>query len=278
MDKKELFQIGEVAKLFNISVSLLRYYEEIGLLKPEYIDKQTGYRYYGTSKFECLNTIRYLRVLGTPLAKISEFLQNRNLDNIKSILNQQKDEIAKKRRELEIIEKKIDNRLCRLDDAVGSELDKIKILKCPPQRIAWIRQNLSIKTHLDLEIPIRRLEHCRSEAVVFLGKVGVGISEQNLKNGEFSKYDRVFLVLDDEDRYNGETVTLPETVCVAVRFCGSHGEAAPYYRKLIDFTVRNNMQIVGFSSEITMIDYGYTNNTDEFVTEIRIPVKIKNEE
>lgn len=33
------------------------------------------------------------------------------------------------------------------------------------------------------------------------------------------------------------------------------------------------MQIVGFSREVTLIDYGITNDTEKFVTEIRIPVK-----
>lgn len=273
MDKKELFQIGEVAKLFNISVSTLRHYEKIGLLTPEYVDKETGYRYYGISRFECLNTIRYLRMLDTPLKQISAFLQNRNLDNIQNILKQQKAAIEQKRKALEIIEKKIDNRLCQLDDAIHSELDKIEILKIPKRRIAWIRHNLTIETYLDLEIPIRRLENNQNEAVVFLGKVGVGISEQNLKNSAFSEYDRVFLILDDEDKYEGKTINLPETTVVGVRFCGSHKDAADYYRKLIDFIDKNNLQIAGFSSEITMIDYGYTSETDKFVTEIQIPVK-----
>lgn len=275
MDKKELFQIGDVAKMFNISVSTLRHYEKIGLLLPEYIDKKTGYRYYGTCQFECLNAIRYLRVLGTPLCRISEFLKNRNLNNIQNILKQQKDEIKKKQKELEIIEKKIDNRLCQLDDAVNSELDKIKISKIPKRRIAWIKHNFAIETYLDLEMPMRRLEKCQREAVVFLGKVGVGISEQNLKKGNFSTYDRVFLILDDEDNYEGETINFSETLTASVRFCGSHKEAGAYYRKLVDFIDSNNMQISGFSSEITMIDYGYTNETDKFVTEIQIPVKNK---
>ena len=38
MDKKDLFQIGNVAKMFNLSVGSLRHYEKSGLLKPEYID------------------------------------------------------------------------------------------------------------------------------------------------------------------------------------------------------------------------------------------------
>lgn len=33
------------------------------------------------------------------------------------------------------------------------------------------------------------------------------------------------------------------------------------------------MEIIGFSREITLIDYGFTNDTEKFVTEINIPVK-----
>lgn len=58
MGRKELFQIGDVAKMFHISVGTLRHYGKLGLLQPEYIDSETGYRYYSTRQFECLNTIR----------------------------------------------------------------------------------------------------------------------------------------------------------------------------------------------------------------------------
>ena len=46
--------IGEVSKMFHISVSSLRHYENIGLLHPEYTSPDTGYRYYGTEQFEVL--------------------------------------------------------------------------------------------------------------------------------------------------------------------------------------------------------------------------------
>ncbi len=42
---RDMFLIGELAKLFNISTDTLRYYDKIGLLKPKY-DKDNGYRYY----------------------------------------------------------------------------------------------------------------------------------------------------------------------------------------------------------------------------------------
>ena len=111
MDKTKLFPIGEVSKLFHISVSSLRHYENVGLLTPEYVSPDSGYRYYGASQFEILNTIRYLRVLDLPLSEIEDFLKNRDIGRIEEKLRQQKEAVLQKRRELERIERKIDHRL-----------------------------------------------------------------------------------------------------------------------------------------------------------------------
>lgn len=90
MEEKQLFQIGEVAKMFRISMGTLRHYEDRGLLKPEYIDPATGYRYYGVRQLEVLNTIRYLRVLDFPLSQIADFLGNRDISVIEEKLENQK--------------------------------------------------------------------------------------------------------------------------------------------------------------------------------------------
>lgn len=208
MEDKKLFLIGEVAKMFHISMGTLRHYEQAGLLTPEYTDPDTGYRYYGTRQFELLNTIRYLRVLDFPLAQIKAFLDNRDTEVIEEKLVHQKEVIARKQKELELISRKIDHRL-----------------------------------------------------------------EQLLKRS-FQDYDRIFLLLDQEDRYDGETETFPRQTCVTIRFCGSHREAPTYYQKLLAYIEEKNLSITGFSRETTLINYGLTNNTDKFVTEIQIPVNI----
>lgn len=272
MNKNGLFQIGDVAKMFSLSVGTLRHYEKIGLLLPEYIDEDTGYRYYSTRQFESLNTIRYLRLLDTPLEQISYFLKNRDVGNIQALLQQQKATVIKKRKELEIIERKIDNRLSQIEDAVSSELDIIRFVTFPARRITWIRKPISVCSYLDLEIPIRQLEGKQKDALVFLGKIGVGITQEHLIAQEYNKYDMVFMFLDVEDEFEGDIEKLSEETCVTIRFCGSHTEAPIQYKKLIKFIADHNLQIAGFSKEITMIDYGITNDRDKFVTEIQIPI------
>lgn len=40
MQDKKLLQIGEVAKIFHVSMGTLRHYEQAGLLDPEYVDEK----------------------------------------------------------------------------------------------------------------------------------------------------------------------------------------------------------------------------------------------
>lgn len=265
MEKHELFTIGDMAKMFHLSVGSLHHYEKIGLLQPEYINQETGYRYYSTRQFECLNTIRYLRLLDMPLSQIADFLHNREIGKIREMLRQQKETVIRKQRDLQIIQKKIDNRLQQLEDAVTSELDTIQIIQTGPQRMA-------IAPYSELDISIRQLEKQQKDTVVFLGKVGVGISQKHLLEKQYDHYDIVFLRLDKEDAYQGTVLETPCETCVSVRFCGSHPEAPSYYRKLHDFILARKLTITGFSREITLIDYGLTNDTSQFVTEIQIPV------
>lgn len=134
---------------------------------------------------------------------------------------------------------------------------------------------LNIHNFLDMEVPMRKLEESQSEAVVFLGKVGIGITKQNLQRGCFDSYDGIFLILDDVDNFNGKTEAVSETVCVTVRFHGSHTESPKYYEKLLSHIAEHKLEITGFSREITMIDYGITDDTNKFVTEISIPINCK---
>ena len=272
MENNELFHIGEVSRLFHISVSILRHYEKIGLVQPEYKDPATGYRYYSARQFECLNTIRYLRALDMPLEEISKFLKNRNIEQIQSMLLRQKEQVLQRQQELFLIQKKIENRLSQLNDALTSALDTITLETKRPRRLALIKKDLIPKSYLDLEYSIRELEQEEEMSMAFLGKVGIGLSRERLLEKRFHPYEIIFMILDDEDYFKGKTLALPEETCVTVKFQGSHENAAKYYEKLMQYIEKEKLSVCGFSKEITMIDYGLTDDVSKFVTEIQIPV------
>lgn len=69
-----MFKIGEFSKLVQVPVPTLRYYDQIGLLKPVEVDRFTGYRYYSASQLPQLHRILALKGLGFTLEQIATVL------------------------------------------------------------------------------------------------------------------------------------------------------------------------------------------------------------
>ena len=70
-----MFKIGHFAKLGQVSVKTLRWYDELGLLKPMRIDSENGYRHYSIEQLPRLNRILALKELGLSLEQIVMLLK-----------------------------------------------------------------------------------------------------------------------------------------------------------------------------------------------------------
>lgn len=71
-----MFRIGDFSRIARVSARLLRFYDELGLLKPAHADPQTGYRYYSANQLGDLNRITVLKDLGFSLEQIRPILDN----------------------------------------------------------------------------------------------------------------------------------------------------------------------------------------------------------
>ncbi len=69
-----LLSIGEAAKIRNVNVQSLRYYEKLGILIPAYINPETGYRYYSLEQIMILDTIILCVDLGIPLKDLKNYV------------------------------------------------------------------------------------------------------------------------------------------------------------------------------------------------------------
>ncbi|MGN0392436.1 MAG: MerR family DNA-binding transcriptional regulator [Bariatricus sp.] len=83
---KEYLSIGEVARLKNITIKALRYYEKIGILVPAYINEETGYRYYKMEQMVVLDFILTCLDLGIPLKQFPAYLEKDGTLDIARIL------------------------------------------------------------------------------------------------------------------------------------------------------------------------------------------------
>jgi DNA-binding transcriptional MerR regulator len=68
------YRIGEFSSLSGVSAKTLRFYDEIGLLRPASVDSRTGYRHYRAQQLEELASILALKCLGASLADVRHLL------------------------------------------------------------------------------------------------------------------------------------------------------------------------------------------------------------
>ena len=65
--EKKMMKIGEMARFNRVSISTLRLYDKVGILKPCHTDPETNYRYYSIHQKARLDMIQYMKELGMSL-------------------------------------------------------------------------------------------------------------------------------------------------------------------------------------------------------------------
>lgn len=81
-------RIGDFSNIVGISIKTIRFYEEKGLIKPAYIDKYTGYRYYDENNKEQLLSILKYKNMGFTLEEIKNINQDLLISKARSLNNQ----------------------------------------------------------------------------------------------------------------------------------------------------------------------------------------------
>ena len=90
--------VKDMSEITGVSIRTLRYYDEIGLLKPTKLTK-SGYRLYDNKALEKLQEIMFFRELEIPLMNIKKIMEDPNYDR-EQVLSDQKSLLEQKRNRL----------------------------------------------------------------------------------------------------------------------------------------------------------------------------------
>lgn len=135
-----MFRIGEFSRIARVSARLLRYYDELGLLRPGVVDASTGYRYYTTTQLQRLNRILVLRDLGLSLEQIGDVIdQQASADQLRAMLEVRRADAERALAEESARLKQIEARIAQLDTGAGADFDDVLIRAEPARRIVSVR-------------------------------------------------------------------------------------------------------------------------------------------
>ncbi len=112
-----MLNIGEFARLGQVSPRMLRHYDELGLLPPERVDPESGYRFYSVHQLGRLHRIVALRDIGFSLEQIGQILtQDISVDELRGMLRL---------------------RQAQIEQAVGEERDRLRRVEAHLRALEW---------------------------------------------------------------------------------------------------------------------------------------------
>lgn len=95
------YTVKSLARLAGVSTRTIRYYDEIGILKPARINS-SGYRIYGQKEVDTLQQILFYRELGVSLERIKEIVTDTSFDPI-AALKEHREKLLAKREQLDLL-------------------------------------------------------------------------------------------------------------------------------------------------------------------------------
>jgi effector-binding domain-containing protein len=256
-------------------VKTLRYYDEIGLLKPVKIDRFTGYRYYSADQLSRLNYIISLKNMGLSLEEIATLINNdltphqmRDIFILKKGGLQQR--VNEEQRRLEQVDK-----LLKHIEKEGTMPDyQVVIKKVEPQLIASIRAVLP--TYGDIG-------QLYGELFGYLGGQGIttpaGPTMFICHDPEFKESDvdveagvPIGKAIPGADRI--KVYELPGMAAAACTvYQGPYENIGEAYRAIMAWAESHGYQITGPDRELYLTSPNDTRDSNQYVTEIQFPVK-----
>ncbi|MDJ0924021.1 MAG: MerR family transcriptional regulator [Acidimicrobiia bacterium] len=139
-----MYRIGEFSKICRVPVSALRYYSDLGLLPPESIDPESGYRYYSAGQLPRLNRILALKDLGLSLEEISAILdEDLPAGELRGMLRLKRAEIGQRVSEEQARLARVENRLRMIESEDRMPDQEIVLKELEDVPVVSIREVLS---------------------------------------------------------------------------------------------------------------------------------------
>ncbi len=257
----KLYTVGEISKIFNITIDSLRYYDQLDLIKPWKIG-ENGYRYYEQSQFDMISTVLFLRSAGTPLKTIKEILHQEDTEEIEKVLGQHQENIQKKIQELRYVKLRIE--MLNRHMAKAHALDVISTEEIDGLWILAREFSDDANIHVD---EAQKINQSIAEEWVSFANVMSTISKEDLLARNYHKYRTYGFVSEFPYKEEDEHISIvrhKHWVSVVTKVSRlDHKDIDVTYDKILDYLDRHNLEIVGETIERSLLDLYGKGGTNE---------------
>ncbi|MBS5650070.1 MAG: MerR family transcriptional regulator [Clostridiales bacterium] len=273
--KNGRYSIGEISRLCCVPISKLRYWDESGVIKPCFVDEESGYRYYDNETLLLISVLKYYQSCGFKLREIKTLLQRMDLDHLEQLFDQH----------ITVLNRQILG-LTMQRDSILAWRDLIRedraAMACPdcPVSHCWYEETTMyvsapyVWTDMSYQELVANIEMCNH--LITQPKINNSIGPLYLyfPHGQRRKFcdSKIYIKphpLDDYDSIGTEQLGGCGALCTYHK--GSFETGEDTYKRLYTYAAQHSISLRGDSYERSVIDWWSTEKEDEFLLEILLP-------
>lgn len=287
-----------MAKITNLSVRTLRYYDKIGLIVPEIRNEDTNYRYYSNAQMLQLQILKELRTLDFSLEEIRNIIYNKNTDNLnhlhllKSKLEQKVDFLDNEMNKLKMKVKAVHNAYNQLTQGLNllalhstdrhqlyiNETYENEIFRLPKISALCIRKYSPLNAKQLFLDRYFELQQLLEKYNLYQAGGGIGIFHDGFEAQFNNAYGDLELCLpfikpEDFDCECKEQKILGGSLVASTVHVGHYKNAYKKYLSLIGWINRTGYKIVGPSMEFYILEPAHSMDSNFYTTRLCFPIE-----
>ena len=270
---QELFTIGEISKYCKIPISTLRYYDEVGVIKPELINEETNYRYYGHETLMLVPILKYYKQYGFQLSEIRELLQRGDLAHLSRLFSKRIDHFRKEIVQLKAMSESLrswQDLIFEAKNVLDSRSNYIQARYYPSIPVVSCHPALFKKKTL------KHLLVCNDFAamlpdIITCGPLFIEYPSKEKRLNE--NYESCTLYIEIHRDCNTEPKEFGKFYAVSGYHSGPHENIEKTYRAMETWAKEHSFALAASAVERYVIDDWSTKNSKNFVTEIILPLR-----
>ncbi|WP_252250457.1 MerR family transcriptional regulator [Clostridium sp. ZBS13] len=273
MRENELYCIGRVEKICNLSKKALRYYDKKGILSPDKVSAENGYRYYSKKTLLSVPMIKYYKQSGFKLEEMKELLEGKNYSIFAKSFSQKIDELKEVENEVNLKLKSIKDWYDLILEAqmvIENDIRDVSVKYVDSRTMVYLNQDFDYD-YMDSIINIEFTNYIESINNAITGPVIIEFPSFDEKvNGTCNKIKIMQeTILKCKDN---ETFGFGGFMVASCYHIGNHETINEAYKKIKDWVDKNGYNCEEKSYERYVTDYWTTKNSDNFVTEIMVKI------
>ncbi|UII54201.1 MerR family transcriptional regulator [Cytobacillus spongiae] len=98
-----MYKVSEFSRMTGLSKETLRYYAEVKLLEPIYIDPHNKYRYYDNGSYLIARLLVYLRKFNFTIQEMLEVVRDESFDNLELLIEEKREKLVLEKMRIQAI-------------------------------------------------------------------------------------------------------------------------------------------------------------------------------